>query len=114
MGGSHFLGILLPYGLGFEFGFCSGYLFYEVYHRFLHIRPPKTALGIKMRKHHMIHHFHDPNSNHGVTNTWIDRSQKTYLEISQVNYPKEFAPSWLLNETRTQIRPEYAEHFNLI
>ena len=54
------------------------------------------ALGLRLRKHHFLHHFADPRSNHGVTTTLFDHVFGTLKTADQVAIPKAFVPLWML------------------
>lgn len=81
--------------LGFISGFVLMYAFYEWTHWSFHNLAPRTLLGLKLRKHHFAHHFHNAKMNHGVTSTLLDHACGTYLEVPVVKVPKQFKLSWL-------------------
>ncbi len=51
----------------FSLSFTIFYLYYEFTHRDLHVREPKTRLGIYLRAHHIHHHQINDKANYGVT-----------------------------------------------
>ena len=79
----------------FVIGFVSMYLFYEWTHYSIHAFPPKTKLGLLLRKHHLAHHFHAPKKNFGVTTTFFDYIFRSKKQVSVVKVPLPFAPEWL-------------------
>lgn len=96
----------------FSSGFIAMYLFYEWHHYAFHAYPPRTKLGLKLRKHHFAHHFVNPRYNHGVTSTIIDRLFKTHLNVDCVPVPKKLAMDWLLDESGS-VQDDYRAHFSL-
>ncbi len=56
----------------FHAGFVLGYMTYDLTHYYIHHFNPKTKLGLRLKKHHMLHHFKDPDSRFGVSNTVWD------------------------------------------
>jgi dihydroceramide fatty acyl 2-hydroxylase len=57
--------------------FLTGYLTYDYTHLYLHVGRPRTRLGRYLRRHHLSHHFANPNARWGVTSPlwdWIFRS----------------------------------------
>ena len=98
-------------GLGYSVGFIAMFSVYEWFHWVCHARAPRTNLGLRLRKHHLGHHFHNAQMNHGVTSTWIDRVTGTYLEIPVIRVPKAFPLPWLLNADQSGIAEQYAKDF---
>lgn len=81
--------------LMFSFGFLVSYLLYEKVHLDLHVKPPKTNFGRKLRKHHFHHHFVNPKMNNGVTTRFWDRVLGTYEEPDIVLVPEKYKMVWL-------------------
>ena len=79
----------------FVIGYVAMYLFYEWTHYAIHAYPPKTKLGLILRKHHLAHHFHAPKKNFGVTTTIFDYLFGSKKQVSVVKIPVSFAPEWL-------------------
>ena len=50
-------------GIAFTTGFLSMFSLYEFVHWNMHATAPSTKLGMKLRKHHLAHHFHNPKMN---------------------------------------------------
>ena len=53
-------------------GFLFGYLLYDMIHYYVHHAEPKTALGRKLRRLHMLHHFHDAERGFAISAPWWD------------------------------------------
>ncbi|MCC7441154.1 MAG: sterol desaturase family protein [Bdellovibrionales bacterium] len=56
----------------FMAGLTASYLVYEFVHYSTHQRRPRTWIGKFLTKHHMHHHFTDPNNYFGVTSPLWD------------------------------------------
>lgn len=54
-------------------GFIIGYVAYDVIHYLVHHRTPTSRIGRHLKKHHMHHHFVNPDSAFGVSNPLWDR-----------------------------------------
>lgn len=116
LGSMYFIGRAL--GLRVETNFYVGgilatYLFYEWTHWRFHKTPPRTRLGMKLRKHHFSHHFKNAKSNYGVTNMVFDHIFGTYLEPGQVSVPQAFAMDWL-KTPQGQAKPQYIQDFKIV
>jgi dihydroceramide fatty acyl 2-hydroxylase len=48
-------------------GFLLGYLGYDYTHYYIHHFAPRSAIGKKVREHHMRHHFQDHHYGYGVS-----------------------------------------------
>lgn len=94
-------------------GFLMMFSFYEYTHWSFHAKAPKTKLGLKLRKHHLSHHFQSPKMNHGVTSTWMDKAFGTYLEPGIVKVPKSVAMPWLFEPGKKTLDPKWADNFQL-
>ena len=86
---------------------------YEWVHWTIHAKAPKTKIGMKLRKHHLAHHFHNPKMNHGVTTTIIDKLVGTYLPVSIVKVPRSIPLPWLFGSDKQTIDHKFAEHFQI-
>lgn len=103
-----------PAAAAFSAGFLLSYLFYEWVHKRFHTHAPPHALGLRLRKHHFIHHFADPRSNHGVTTTLFDHVFGTLATRDQVAIPKAFVPPWMLEPgSDDRIAEPYRRDFRL-
>ena len=101
--------------LAFTVGFLASYLFYEWVHKRFHTHAPPHALGLRLRKHHFLHHFADPRSNHGVTTTLFDHVFGTLRTAEQVAIPKAFVPLWMLEPGHPGlIAAAYRRDFRLV
>jgi sterol desaturase/sphingolipid hydroxylase (fatty acid hydroxylase superfamily) len=56
----------------YQGGFVAGYLFYDMTHYATHHLRPITAYGKRLRRHHLLHHFKNPNSRFGVSSPLWD------------------------------------------
>lgn len=54
-------------------GFLVGYLAYDMTHYAVHHANWKHPLFLKIRKHHMVHHYKDPNNGYGVSSELWDK-----------------------------------------
>lgn len=79
-------------------GVVSGWAFYEVLHRRIHVAAPMGAYGVWARRHHLAHHFGHATKNHGVTSPVWDIVFGTYVPITQVTVPRLHVQKfpWLL------------------
>ncbi|MDQ2701208.1 MAG: sterol desaturase family protein [Actinomycetota bacterium] len=66
-----------PAGFAGFAGFLVGYLIYDYTHYYVHHFAPKSALGKKIREHHMRHHFQDHHYGYGVSTTFWDHIFRT-------------------------------------
>ncbi|HTD98316.1 MAG TPA: sterol desaturase family protein [Mucilaginibacter sp.] len=66
---------ILPtnYIFGFFPGFILGYLFYDISHYAIHHFNFKGALWKKIKQHHMLHHYQDPDKGYGVSSPFWDK-----------------------------------------
>ncbi|MCA9515693.1 MAG: sterol desaturase family protein [Myxococcales bacterium] len=59
-------------------GFVVGYLWYDMTHFWTHVAKPKTRYGKFLRRHHMLHHYSEPDKKFGVSNPMWDFVFGTY------------------------------------
>lgn len=97
----------------FTIGFLACYMFYEWVHKRFHTHAPPHALGLRLRKHHFIHHFADPRSNHGVTTTLFDHVFGTFKTAEHVVIPRAFVPLWMFEPGGARIAEPYRADFRL-
>jgi 4-hydroxysphinganine ceramide fatty acyl 2-hydroxylase len=66
---------LLPanYIFGFFPGFILGYLFYDISHYAIHHFNFKGNIWKKIKQHHMLHHYQDPDKGYGVSSPLWDK-----------------------------------------
>jgi 4-hydroxysphinganine ceramide fatty acyl 2-hydroxylase len=66
---------LLPvnYIYGFFPGFILGYLFYDISHYAIHHFNFKGNIWKKIKQHHMLHHYQDPDKGYGVSSPLWDK-----------------------------------------
>ncbi len=115
-GGSATLGGLLLGAPGVAFGFGLGAMYgvYEVVHRLIHVRAPRTAYGRFVCRHHLAHHFHDPFRNHGVSSPLWDLVFRTYVSSTEVRVPpkQRHKLPWLV-DAEGEIRPAFRDVYRL-
>ena len=66
---------ILPanYIFGFFPGFILGYLFYDISHYAIHHFNFKGNIWKKIKQHHMLHHYQDPDKGYGVSSPLWDK-----------------------------------------
>ncbi|MDB5152862.1 MAG: fatty acid hydroxylase [Mucilaginibacter sp.] len=66
---------ILPvnYVFGFFPGFILGYLFYDLSHYAIHHFNFKGSIWKKIKQHHMLHHYQDPDKGYGVSSPFWDK-----------------------------------------
>ncbi|TNF24194.1 MAG: fatty acid hydroxylase [Deltaproteobacteria bacterium] len=72
--------LVLGYAMSLPFfaGFVVGYLWYDMTHFWTHVAKPKTRYGKFLRRHHMLHHFSEPEKKFGVSSPAWDFVFGTY------------------------------------
>lgn len=65
----------LPGGMVYAFfpGFILGYLFYDMTHYAIHHFNFKGSIWKKIKQHHMLHHYQDPDRGYGVSSPLWDK-----------------------------------------
>lgn len=53
-------------------GFLLGYLFYDILHYAMHHYNFKSGIMKKVKQHHMLHHYQDPDHGYGVSSSLWD------------------------------------------
>ena len=66
----------------FFIGFIVGYLFYDMTHYAVHHFNIRNKMWLALKKHHIRHHFENPNLGYGVSSPLWD-------EIIGTNFPKK-------------------------
>jgi sterol desaturase/sphingolipid hydroxylase (fatty acid hydroxylase superfamily) len=76
--------LLLPApGLfGFFAGFLLGYLIYDMMHYAMHHFNYKSGWFKKIKQHHMLHHYQDPDKGYGVSSAIWDEVLNTGFKTS--------------------------------
>jgi len=71
---------VLGYGMTLPFfgGFVVGYLWYDMTHFWVHVGKPRSRYGRFVRRHHMLHHFSQPEHKFGVSTPLWDFVFGTY------------------------------------
>jgi 4-hydroxysphinganine ceramide fatty acyl 2-hydroxylase len=66
---------ILPVGTVYAFfpGFILGYLFYDMTHYAIHHFNFKGNIWKKIKQHHMLHHYQDPDKGYGVSSPMWDK-----------------------------------------
>lgn len=54
-------------------GFITGYLFYDMTHYALHHAHFKSVFWKNLKKHHMMHHYAEPDKGYGVSSDFWDK-----------------------------------------
>ncbi len=103
----------LPLGLAYLAGLMGFYATYEVLHRREHTHAGVGAYGRWARRHHFSHHYSDARFNHGVTSPLWDLVFRTWKPVSTVRVPRKFVMPWLKDPRTGELRPEYADAFEL-
>jgi sterol desaturase/sphingolipid hydroxylase (fatty acid hydroxylase superfamily) len=62
-----------PYLLAFYPGFLTGYLIYDMMHYAMHHYNFKTSLMKRVKDHHMLHHYQNPEKGFGVSTPFWDK-----------------------------------------
>jgi len=65
--------IPINYLWGFFPGFILGYLFYDISHYAIHHFNFKGSIWKKIKQHHMLHHYQDPDKGYGVSSPLWDK-----------------------------------------
>ncbi len=55
-------------------GFLVGYLAYDMIHYAVHHAPLRHPIWKRLQKHHMVHHYHDPDHGFGVSSIIWDKA----------------------------------------
>jgi len=61
-----------------------GWTTYEVLHKSIHVKGPRTPYGRWAARYHLYHHFVKPNRNHGVTTPLWDYILRTHDKVDIV------------------------------
>ena len=93
--------------------FVATYLGYEVLHRWIHVRPPRTAYGRWARRNHLRHHYGRPMLNQGVTSpVWDVVFGTSDRTDGPLRVPRRMAPVWLVDDDGA-VRAEYTADYVL-
>jgi sterol desaturase/sphingolipid hydroxylase (fatty acid hydroxylase superfamily) len=103
----------LEMGLAYGLGLVGFYLFYEVFHRLLHVWEGVGPYARWARRHHFHHHFHDPSSNHGVTSPLWDLIFGTRAVPGPIEVPPKLAMRWLVDPKTGDVHPHLSHAFRL-
>jgi sterol desaturase/sphingolipid hydroxylase (fatty acid hydroxylase superfamily) len=102
-------------GVSVPIGVLSGYGFYEIVHRRIHVAAPLGAYGRWARRHHLLHHFGKSDRNHGVTSPIWDVVFGTLAARETVRVPRQHAPKfpWLFDAENNAIRTAFAADYRI-
>ena len=60
------------------------FMVYELGHCMQHLKvTPRNKFLRKIKRHHLLHHFHNERGNFGITSVWCDRIFGTYYKSSE-------------------------------
>jgi len=102
-----------PGGLAFAGSFVGAWLVYEVIHRRMHTSAGIGPYARWIRRHHFLHHFHDPRRNFGVSSPLWDVILGTRLppaRAGRVTVPRRQAMPWLFGPDG-RVRPALARDY---
>lgn len=68
-----------PYRYTFFAAFMAGYLFYDITHYAIHHFNFKGLIWKKLKQHHMLHHYTNPDKGYGVSSPLWDKIFRTDL-----------------------------------
>ncbi|MEZ4219463.1 MAG: sterol desaturase family protein [Polyangiaceae bacterium] len=71
-GAIFFFALGATYVWPFHAGFSVGYMTYDLTHYYIHHFNPRSKYGLALKKHHMLHHFKNPDAKFGVSNMFWD------------------------------------------
>lgn len=101
-------------GAAFALGFAGSYLAYEVLHRRIHTKPPRSRYARWVYRHHLSHHV-SPKVNHGVTSPIWDHAAGTQRpNVGPVKLHVKIAPAWLRDVETGRAKAAHAEDFELV
>lgn len=63
----------LEHGLDFLSGFLAGYVCYDVTHYACHHFKAQNKIFMMIKRHHLLHHYHDPDMNHAISLPILDK-----------------------------------------
>lgn len=72
------------FALGLVVAFALGWTVYEILHKAIHVRGPRTRYARWAARNHLHHHFGRPNRNHGVTTPLWDLVFGTHDRVDRV------------------------------
>ena len=72
----------MPALFGFFAGFLLGYLIYDMMHYAMHHFNYKSGWFKKIKQHHMLHHYQDPEKGYGVSSAIWDEVLNTKFNTS--------------------------------
>lgn len=101
-------------GTAFALGFVGSYLGYEVLHRRIHTKPPRSPYTRWVYKNHLSHHV-SPKVNHGVSSPLWDLAGDTSRPTAgPLKLHVRIAPEWLKDPTTGAARKELADDYEIV
>lgn len=94
-------------------GFLGMYALYEAVHRRAHTHRGLGAYGAFLRRHHFHHHFHNPQTNHGVTSPIWDWAFGTLVAPKRIRVPKKLCMAWLVDPATNDVWADLADRYEL-
>jgi len=102
-------------GLAFMLGLLVGFARYERMHWRLHFREPRNEREARLRAHHLVHHFRNPQAYHGVTTHRWDRwlgtlppehesEYASVAELPPIEGPSNWGRTWRLTDAWVHVR----------
>lgn len=85
----YFLGGILV--APFFVGFLAGYLFYDMTHYAIHHYNFKSKFWLKLKQHHMLHHYQDMHNGFGVSSAFWDLVFRTTFKKNKKTVQVESA-----------------------
>ena len=95
-------------------GFAGAWLGYELLHRRIHTHAPLNAWGAWARRHHLQHHYGNPNLNHGVTSPLWDHIFGTMQPSVKVRIPVRKAEGWMLDAATGRLSQRFVDTYELV
>ncbi|MGD9850316.1 MAG: sterol desaturase family protein [Nitrospirales bacterium] len=81
------IGIIVGGWQEIPMAFATGlgaFMVYELCHCMQHLKvTPQNPFLRKIKRHHLLHHFHNEQGNFGITSIWCDRIFGTYYKSSE-------------------------------
>ena len=70
-------------------GFLLGYLIYDMLHYAMHHHNFKSGIMKKIKQHHMLHHYHDPEKGFGVSSALWDNILRSQFSDNPKNQTEQ-------------------------
>lgn len=104
---------------GFVAAVAAGWCIYEGLHQSIHVKGPHGRYSRWAARHHLAHHFGDPNCNYGVTTDLWDRLLGSHRPVAKVRVPRAALAKipWLARvheQAAGAALPRFAEDYELV